>query len=665
MRALTLILLLWAAVAHSQIVPQNLVAILASGNISDFGYSYTVNAGRVKMERNLNITGSRYIPNIEDMATAFTTIQGLVAEGFHLIITTTSLHGNASAMAASQYPNVSFVHVSGQPYLPNLSILSFSGPDMYYAAGTFCGAMTKNNRVGFVHPNAPVASFATLNAFYVGVKESNPNAEVYVVYTNTYLDPDRTRGACNILLNSTFVDQIAGQQDDMTLQEAAMENGLLAVGISGYPMREIYGESVGMSVLKDWGSPFTVIAQGVINATNFGTVFGGKSISAAFKSGWTTLDTPSYLVSDEAWAKVRAAAVNLTKPIKPYYCSPWVSYLGVSNTTGCLTNTTTFSAAPITAIIDRGTFIVPLEEVPFPKGTAVALIVLAAILWLGACCISAALYYLRRDTVMLASSPLFLALVLFGCAMTFSSVIAWVADPSKSACTARIWLPSIGCTLCMGAMIIKNVRLWLIFDAAMRKIKIRDLRLLAWTGVLLTADVLLLALWTGLGDPRVNIEQGKDGLSTYEIRKTCVTSLIGDKLLYAIVSLHIAQLAVGCFVTFKIRVIDIEEFNESRPFGLCIYIVSLVFTICGILIGTSGTTNVQIIIMVSLSLLISSGAVLFVLFMPKFLTIFVKGNRPIERIINSMRTKGSSSTASATQSSNPMPSNKSVQLQEI
>jgi len=220
---------------------------------------------------------------------------------------------------------------------------------------------------------------------------------------------------------------------------------------------------------------------------------------------------------------------------------------------------------------------------------------------------------------------------------------------------ARIWVPSIGFTLSMGAMIIKNVRLYLIFDAQLKKIRIRDIKLLMYTGVLLAADVLLLALWTGLGKPIVDTEQAVDGLGTYQTKKICDTLLIGDHILYAIIALHVGQLAIGCIVTFKIRVIDIEEFNESRPFGLCIYIVSLVCTIAGILIGTTGTTTQQTIIIVCFSLLIGAGAVLFVLFVPKFLTIFVKGSRPIDRILKSVRTKGSSSGEKTTASASAPP----------
>lgn len=645
----------------------NVIAILASGDITDFGYSNTVNTGRINMESALNISGSLYAPNIEDQATAFAYMQQLVSEGYRLIISTTSDHGNASAMAAAIYPNVSFVQISGSTVLPNLSTLSFSGPDLYYSAGVFCGGMTKNNRVGFIHPGSPPASFSTLNAFYLGVKSLNPDAAVYVVFTNTYLDADRETGAAKILLNEVGVDQLAGQQDDLTVEIMAMNAGLLAVGISGYPLKDIYGQSIGMSVLKNWGAPFTIYAAGVLAHPT--TVF-KQNVNAGFASGYTTLDTPSYLVPTNVWSDILLGVQQLKNATKPYYCSPFVAELGVSNVTGCLTNTAVFGTHPLSAIVQMGTYIVPLQNVPFPETTEVAIIVLAGLLWIFSCSISGGLFYLRRDTVMLASSPLFLGLVLIGCAMVFTSTIAWVVAPSVAACEARIWMPSIGFTLCMGAMIIKNVRLWLIFDASMRKIRIRDTLLLAWIGVFLAADILLLGLWTGLGKPFVLTQQAVGGLSTYQIREVCSTTSLGDDLLYAIVALHGAQLLVGCIVTFKIRIIDIEEFNESSPFGLCIYIVSLVCVICGILIGSTATTSVQIIIIVCFSLLIGSAAVLFVLFVPKFLTIFVKGSRPIDKIIKSLRPKGSSSsnsgtTAAASGTSNPTPSKEPVQLQVI
>eukprot|EP00026_Physarum_polycephalum_P009673 Phypoly_transcript_09804.p1 GENE.Phypoly_transcript_09804~~Phypoly_transcript_09804.p1 ORF type:complete len:162 (-),score=14.16 Phypoly_transcript_09804:203-688(-) len=110
-------------------------------------------------------------------------------------------------MAAQVFPNVSFVQNGGSPKPPNLSSLSYNGPDMYYIAGIFCGKMTTNNKVGFIHPNAPEASFATLNAFYVGVKTANPDAEVFVKFTGSYLNPDRCAGASLDLLENVRISQ--------------------------------------------------------------------------------------------------------------------------------------------------------------------------------------------------------------------------------------------------------------------------------------------------------------------------------------------------------------------------------------------------------------------------------------------------------------------------
>lgn len=628
------------------------IAVITNGDIDDFGWSNTVNTGRVLMERNLQISGSYFAANILNEEQCFNLMLELVGKGYYLIISATSAHVNAAARAARLYPNVSFVQTGGSSTLPNLSSLGWNGPDMYYAAGTFCGAMTTNNKIGFVHPGPPYASVGTLNAFYVGAKTANPNVEVYSVFTDTFLDPDRAAGACEILLDQG-VTMLAGQQDDFTVQNYAMDNGFLAVGLNGYSLRDIFGEDIGVSMVRNWGGPLTIYGNGTINATQYGTVF-KRDIPAAFASGFTYLDTLSYRVPDNVRQLLNEGVELLKLPRKPYFCSPWVSEMGLNPNTSCLVNNTVFTSYALTSIRHLGTYHVPLVDVPFPQNTALAITVLSALLLIFPCAIAAGLYYLRRDQVMLAASPLFLGLVLVGSSMVYIAAITWALTPTEHVCAARIWLPSIGATLAMGVMIIKNIRLWIIFDAQLRRVKIRDTKLLMWTSSLLIVDFILLALWTGLGKPRVDDQQGKDGLGTYEVRKICVTDEIGDDLLWAIIAFHISQLAVGCYVTFKIRVIDIEEFNESRPFGLCIYIVSLCFIIAGILIGTTGSTYLQIVVIVAFSFLIGASAVLFMLFAPKFLSIFTVGKRPIERIVRSFRTRTNTSSGN---SSNTTPAN--------
>ena len=410
--------------------------------------SFIVNKGRVQMERALNISGSLWVPNIVDQDSAYAKMQELVSKGiqlslqlslspivaplflislfyllgYRLIISSTADHGNASAMSAAIYPNVSFVQSGGSSKIPNLSVLSYSGADMYYTAGIFCGAMSKANKVGFVHPSAPQASLGTLNAFYVGVKTANPNAEVFSVFTGAYLNPDRAKGACNILINEKGVDMIAGQQDDFTLQIAAMNAGILAVGVNGYPLRDLYGEAVGMSVLRRWDGPLTTYASLAL-ANLSGTI--RKDISASFASGYTFLDTPSHLVPVDVWQTVlNTQSRMIANATKPYWCTPVVEEFGLVN--GCIKNTSLFTAKMLSGIQSLGFYYVPLQEVPFPNGTRVAVIALAALLFLSTVAISVGIVVLRRDAVILASSPIFMGLILIGVAMVFTSSIAWV-----------------------------------------------------------------------------------------------------------------------------------------------------------------------------------------------------------------------------------------------
>jgi len=126
------------------------------------------------------------------------------------------------------------------------------------------------------------------------------------------------------------------------------------VGINGNSMRTVFGEAVGLSVIYDWGIPFTTYAYGALHAPP-GGVF-KRDINNGFASNLTFLDKPNYRVPSHAWKKVKHAAELLKQPNKPYFCSPWVAEFGLDPVTGCLYNSTLFFSTALSGIDVLGTY---------------------------------------------------------------------------------------------------------------------------------------------------------------------------------------------------------------------------------------------------------------------------------------------------------------------
>ncbi|MBT4948607.1 MAG: BMP family ABC transporter substrate-binding protein, partial [Actinobacteria bacterium] len=119
-----------------------------------------------------------------------------VAKEYDTIVTVGFLMAEASALAATENPNINFVGVDqfqGET-LPNLTGLIFAEDQAGYAAGYLAGLMTETNKVGAVLGTdtvPPVLYFG--EGYRNGVIAANPEAEVTVVYhepANAFTDPE-------------------------------------------------------------------------------------------------------------------------------------------------------------------------------------------------------------------------------------------------------------------------------------------------------------------------------------------------------------------------------------------------------------------------------------------------------------------------------------------
>ena len=119
-----------------------------------------------------------------------------VDKEYDTIVTVGFLMAEASALAATENPNINFVGVDqfqGET-LPNLTGLIFAEDQAGYAAGYLAGLMTETNKVGAVLGTdtvPPVLYFG--EGYRNGVIAANPEAEVTVVYhepANAFTDPE-------------------------------------------------------------------------------------------------------------------------------------------------------------------------------------------------------------------------------------------------------------------------------------------------------------------------------------------------------------------------------------------------------------------------------------------------------------------------------------------
>jgi basic membrane protein A and related proteins len=97
---------------------------------------------------------------------------------------------------AAEFPEIPFAFGSGEePVGPNMSVFDNWLQDPAYLAGMLSGGLTESNTIGVVGAMPIPEVNRIINAFAMGVKETNPDATVKVSMINTFFDPAAAKQA--------------------------------------------------------------------------------------------------------------------------------------------------------------------------------------------------------------------------------------------------------------------------------------------------------------------------------------------------------------------------------------------------------------------------------------------------------------------------------------
>jgi basic membrane protein A len=268
------------------------------GPIGDAGWTWAHDQGRLYLEKTLGIE-TAYIESVPEGADSERVIDDYAKQGCNVIFTTSFGYMDPTIAVAQQYPDVYFEHCSGYKTAPNVATYFGRMEQPRYLSGMVAGAMTKANKLGYVAAFPIPEVVRGINAFALGARSVNPNAEVVVVWTNTWYDPVKERQAAEGLLDQGC-DVIAQHQDTTEPMSAAAERGMYGIGYDA-DMGKIVGDQVLTSPIWNWGPYYVETVQAMQNGTwKTHEFYGG------FKEGVVDLAPFSPLVPDDVKAQVEA-----------------------------------------------------------------------------------------------------------------------------------------------------------------------------------------------------------------------------------------------------------------------------------------------------------------------------------------------------------------------
>ncbi|HYF16526.1 MAG TPA: BMP family ABC transporter substrate-binding protein [Ramlibacter sp.] len=254
---------------------------------------------------------TRFVENVAEGPDAERVIRELAREGHQLIFTPSFGYMEPTLKVAQDFPQVRFESITGYKTAPNVAVANARYYEGRYLAGIAAGRMSRTGVAGYVAGFPIPEVLQGLNAFTLGMRSVSPNAQVKVVWLNTWFDPPREREASMALMNQD-ADVLAFHTGSAAVMSAAQERGRLAVAYHS-DMRHAGPDAQVLAVTHHWGDYYAARARDVLAGSwRTGNTWGGVK-EGMVRVGHFGSKVPK-AVQDEVLARQADIAAGRLKP---------------------------------------------------------------------------------------------------------------------------------------------------------------------------------------------------------------------------------------------------------------------------------------------------------------------------------------------------------------
>lgn len=247
--------------------PCLVIGALYGGPITDAGYNQAMHEAVMAIQANIECTKIIEAENVPDEAGATSTMENMIQQGAEMIIATAFNHQYPALELSKKYPDVIFEHAGGWEMGPNFANFFGTPPDGWYMMGVAAGKITKSNKLGFVaaFPLGWTSTF--INAFELGAKSVNPDAQTFVAYTFNWGDRAKEADTTNSLINQG-VDVITMHVDSpSTVISTAESRGVYSIGYQNLAAQQFAPEYWISGTGFTLGDKLTWLASTVLDDT--------------------------------------------------------------------------------------------------------------------------------------------------------------------------------------------------------------------------------------------------------------------------------------------------------------------------------------------------------------------------------------------------------------
>lgn len=217
---------------------ESYVGVVLPGSASELGWNGTHYKGVSDAAQELGTKILLAENAHEKTGAAVRAIDSLVEAGASMIILVSYNYAKEVAETMRKYPKVMFYSQDADIKEDNYRVYFARVYQARYLSGLIAGRVTRSNKVGYVAAMSNDEVNRGINAFALGVRKTNPKAQVFVAWTNSWDDAEVERANVRKLVEQKQVDFIAYHQNQGWVPREAELLGIPSIGYnldsSGY-----------------------------------------------------------------------------------------------------------------------------------------------------------------------------------------------------------------------------------------------------------------------------------------------------------------------------------------------------------------------------------------------------------------------------------------------